>query len=209
MSDELLRHLATSSGEYAGMRALDPKTNKYETVFTGQSMRLLMSMCNHANVDRICFVGRETFMEETGLNGETIDNMKRRLLSAGILNYLGTTSYKGSRPVSNYLIDFPNLPPLEDVLTEKEIKKKARSLSASKTVLAIDSADASTGVLLSSSHTALDPALPVRHKQKQLTEKEYEPQQEQEWSHGCHESEPSEDEVMEFLDLREALEDPF
>ena len=209
MSDELLRHWATSSGEYAGMRALDPKTNKYETVFTGQSMRVLMSMCSHANVDRICFVGRETLMEETGLSCRTIDNMKRRLLSAGILNYLGTTSYKGSRPVSNYLIDFPNLPPLEDVLTEKEIKKKARSLSASKTVLAIDSADASTGVLLSASHTALDPALPVRHKQKQVTQTEYEPQQEQEWSHGCYESEPSEEEVFEFLDLREALEDPF
>jgi hypothetical protein len=209
MSDELLRHWATNSGEYAGMRALDPKTNKYETVFTGQSMRVLMSMCSHANVDRICFVGRETLMEETGLSSRTIDNMKRRLVAAEILNFLGTTSYKGSRPVNNYLINFPSLPPLEDVLTEKEIKKKARSLSASKTVSAIDSVEASTGVLLSASDTALNPALPVRHKQKQVIETEYEPQQEQEWAHGCYESEPSEDEVMEFLDLRDDIEDPF
>jgi hypothetical protein len=209
MSDELLRHWATNSGEYVGMRALDPKTNKYENVFVGQAMRVLMSMCHHANVDRICFVGRETLMEETGLDGRSIETMQRRLLAAGVLTFLGTTSYKGSRPVNNYLIDFPNLPPLEDVLTEKEIKKKARSLGASKTVLAIDSVNASAGVFSSASHTALKTALPARHKQKQVTETEYEPEQEQEWSHGCYESEPSEDEVMEFIDLRDALEDPF
>ena len=209
MSDELLRHWATNSGEYAGMRVFDPKTLKYETVFTGQSMRLLMSMCHHANVERICFVGRETFMEETGLNGQTIETMKRRLKAAGVIKHLGNTSYKGSRPVENYLIDFPNLPPLEEVLTEKEIKKKARSLGASKTVLAIDSAGVSIGVLSSASQTALMPALPVRHKQKQVTEIEYEHQQQQEWSHGCYQSEPSEEERLEFLDFSDALEDPF
>ena len=209
MSDELLRHFATNSGEYAGMRALDPKTNKYENVFVGQAMRVLMSMCHHANVDRICFVGRETLMEETGLDGRSIETMKRRLLAAGVLTFLGTTSYKGSLPVKNYLIDFPNLPPLEDVLTEKEIKKKARSLSASKTVLAIDSADASTGVLLSASQTAVRSALPVRHKQKQVTEIVNGSHLQQESSHVFYESEPSEEEIFELLDFRAALEDPF
>ena len=209
MSDELLRHMATNSGEYAGMRVFDPKTLKYETVFTGQSMRLLMSMCHHANVERICFVGRETFMEETGLNGQTIETMKRRLKATGFIKFLGKTSYKGSLPVENYLIDFPNLPPLEEVLTEKEIKKKARSLGASKIVLATDLGDVSNDALLSVSQTALRSALPVRHKQKQVTEIVNGSHLQQESSHGCYESEPSEEERLQFLDLRDALEDPF
>ena len=53
------------------------------------------------------------------------------------------------------------------------------------------------------------PALPVRHKQKQVTAIVNEHQQQQEWSHGCYESEPSEEEELEFLEFRDALEDPF
>ena len=209
MSDECLRHLAANSGKYSEVRVFDPKTLKEENVLTGQAMRLLMSMCHHANVERTCFVGRETFMEETGLDGRSIETVQRRLEIATFIKYLGKRSYKGSLPVNNYLINFPDLPPLEEVLTEKEIKKKARSLGASRSVLATDLSDASNDALLSVSQTALRSALSVRHKQKQVTEIVNGSHLQQESSHGCYESEPSEEERLEFFDFIDALVDPF
>jgi hypothetical protein len=51
--------------------------------------------------------------------------------------------------------------------------------------------------------------LPVRHKQKQVTEIVNGSHLQQESSHGCYESEPSEEERLEFFDFIDALEDPF
>ena len=209
MSDELLRHLALKSGEYAGMRVFDPKTSKNETVFTGQTLRLMMSFCHHANVERICFVGRETLMDETGLNGMSIDTAIRKLLLAGVIKHLGKSSYKGSLPVNNYLIDFPDLQPVEDVLTAKEMKKRARLLKASTEILSVDSGEISFNVLPGGSMGSLDTASSARHKQKQVIRTLNEYQLKQEWSHGLSESEPSEEEAYELLHLRDSEELPF
>ncbi|MFM7762168.1 MAG: hypothetical protein ACKO73_04300 [Acidimicrobiaceae bacterium] len=85
---------------------------------------------------------------------------------AGILIYIGKTSYRGSAPVNCYLIDLPGLPPLEEVLAEEEIKqraRKARSLKkASKAVLT----PALDNVLEDALLPALEHDLPVRHKQE-------------------------------------------
>lgn len=209
MSDELLRHLADNCGDLSRILVFDERTQKMKKALTGQAHRLLSVMCSHANTERICFVGRETLMHNAKLNGMSIDTATDNLISAQILLYLGRTSYFGSIPIKTYLIDFPGLQPIEDALTEKELKKKARSLkalkSAPKTSLESDLPNCLSGV----SMLALNPALPVRHKQKQVTEIEYEHQQQQEWSHGCYESEPSEEERLEFLEFSDALEDPF
>ena len=98
---------------------------------------------------------------------------------------------------------------MEDVLTAKEMKKRARLLKASADILPIDSGEISFDVLPGGSMGSLGPASSARHKQKQVIKTLNEYEQQQEWSHGCYESEPSEEEMIEFLDFRDALEDPF
>lgn len=204
MSDELLRHLASSSGRLSEMRVFNDKTGKEENVLTGQGSRLLMALCHHANKERICFVGRSTLMDETGLYGMSIDTAIRRFIASGILTHLGKKSYRGSIPVNVYLIDFPDLQPLDEALNDSEIRKRARSVSASRSVLNVDS----TEVLNVHSILSLKSASPIRHKQKQITEHVHEYEQEGRWS---EEEEPSEEEIQEMLDREygETPEDPF
>ena len=166
MSDELTRHLSDYPARISCLRVFDPETNKNERVWTGQSSRLLLKLCSHANKDRIVYVGRGELMEKTDLNGQSIKTFERRFLLVGILTYIGKKSYQGSAPVNCYLIDLPGLPPLEEVLAEEEIKqraRKARSLKkASKAVLT----PALDNVLEDALVPALDHDLPVRHKQE-------------------------------------------
>ena len=166
MSDELTRHLSDYPARISRLSVFDPKTNKTERVWTGQSSRLLLKLCSHANKDRVVYVGRGELMEKTGLNGQSIETVERRLSLVGILTYIGKKSYQGSAPVNCYLIDLPGLPPLEEVLAEEEIKqraRKARSLKkASKAVLTPALADVLEDALV----PALDHDLPVRHKQE-------------------------------------------
>ena len=109
-------------------------------------------------------------MEKCNLNGQSIETFKRRFLLDGILTRIGRTSYQGSAPVDCYLIDLPGLPPLEDVMSEEEIKQCARKVrnlkKATKTVLTPALAD----VLEDALAPALDHDLPVRHKQEQEQE---------------------------------------
>jgi hypothetical protein len=202
MSDELLRHLATNCGDLSRIVVFDEKTKKRKKALNGQAHRLLSVMCNYANTERICFVGRETLMSEARLNGQSIKTATDNLISAEILNYLGKTSYFGSIPVNTYLIDFPGLQPLEDALTEKELKKKARSLkalkSASKTPLESDLSHDSLGV----SSTALKPALRARHKQELEHKPEYECEPEPEEPLFYNDQNPSEDDLAEFDKMR-------
>lgn len=166
MSDELTRHLSDYPARISRLSVFDPKTNKTERVWTGQSSRLLLKLCSHANKDRVVYVGRGELMEKTGLNGQSIETVERRLSLVGILTYIGKKSYQGSAPVNCYLIDLPELPPLEEVLAEEEIKqrvRKARGLKkASKAVLTPALADVLEDALV----PALDHDLPVRHKQE-------------------------------------------
>ena len=172
MSDELLRHIADHSARISCLRVFDPETNKNERVWTGQSSRLLLKLCSHANKDRIVYVGRGELMEKTDLNGQSIETFERRFSLVGILTYIGKKSYRGSAPVNCYLIDLPELPPLEDVLTDAEIKQRARKARSLKNA----SKDALTPALGDVLEDALVPALehdlPVRHKQKQEPELE-------------------------------------
>ena len=98
---------------------------------------------------------------------------------------------------------------MEDVLTAKEMKKRARLLKASADILPLDSGEISFDVLPGGSMGSLGPASSARHKQKQVIKTLNEYEQKQEWSHGLSESEPSEEEVFELLDLRDAEEAPF
>ena len=98
---------------------------------------------------------------------------------------------------------------MEDVLTAKEMKKRARLLKASTDILPLDSGEISFDVLPGSSMGSLGPASSARHKQKQVIKTLNEYEQKQEWSHGLSGSEPSEEEVFELLDLRDTEEAPF
>ena len=166
MSDELTRHISDYPARISRLSVFDPITNKTERVWKGQSSRLLLKLCSHANKDRVVYVGRGELMEKTDLNAQSIETFIRQFSLVGILTYIGKKSYQGSAPVNCYLIDLPELPPLEEVLAEEEIKqlaRKARSLKkASKVVLnpALDN------VLEDALVPALDHDLPVRHKQE-------------------------------------------
>ncbi len=166
MSDELTRHLSDYPARISRLRVFDPETKKTERVWTGQSSRLLLKLCSHANKDRVVYVGRGELMEKTGLNGQSIETFERRFLLVGILTYIGKKSYQGSAPVNCFLIDLPELPPLEEVLAEEEIKQRARKVRSSKKA----SKDALTPALDNVLEDALIPALehdlPVRHKQE-------------------------------------------
>ena len=166
MSDELTRHISDYPARISRLSVFDPTTNKTERVWKGQSIRLLLKMCSHANKDRVVYVGRGELMEKTDLNAQSIETFIRLFSLVGILTYIGKKSYQGSAPVNCYLIDLPGLPPLEEVLAEEEIKqraRKARSLKkASKAVLT----PALDNVLEDALVPALDHDLPVRHKQE-------------------------------------------
>lgn len=113
MSDQLLRALAQNGSWLADVRVVDPKTGKESALYTGQCSRLLQSMCFHANIDRVVYVGQHTFEEETGLNGQSIDTHIRKLKATNFLVPLGRKSYKGSMPINTYFINLPFMEPLE------------------------------------------------------------------------------------------------
>ena len=157
MSDELLRAVAVNGSALSDVKVINPRTGKESTLFTGQCARLLLSMCHHANIDRVVFVGQHTFQDETGLNGQSIGTFTKHLLDVGYLIFLGTKSYKGSRPVNTYYINLPFLEPLEgldlDLLLATPVANR----------LAMFSKDALKGSLGVSSTSPL----PVRDKQEQ------------------------------------------
>ena len=203
MSDELLRHLAANCGDISRILVFDERTQKMKKALNGQAHRMLSVMCDHANTERICFVGRETLMSKARLNGQSIETATENLISAEILFYLGKTSYFGSIPVNTYLINFPGLQPLEEALTLKELKKKARSLKALKR----DSKDALGNDLssdsLDASRSALLPALPARHKQELEHKPEYEYEPEPEEPLFFNDQNPSEEDLAEFYETRD------
>lgn len=166
MSDELTRHLSDYPARISCLRVFDPETNKNERVWTGQSCRLLLKLCSHANKDRIVYVGRGELMEKTDLDGRSIETFIRRFILAGILIYIGKKSYRGSAPVNCYLINLPELPPLEEVLAEEEIKQRARKVRSSKKASMAVLTPALDNVLEDALLPALEHDLPVRHKQE-------------------------------------------
>lgn len=172
MSDELLRHISDNPSLLVRRRVFDPETNKTENIWTGQSARLLLKMLSHANKERVVFVGRTELMEKCDLNGQSIDTFKRRFSLDGILTHVGKRSYQGSAPVDCYLIDLPELPPLEDVMSEEEIKQRARKARNLKKAPKVVLTPASDNVLEDALVPALDHDLPVRHKQEQEQEQE-------------------------------------
>ena len=97
----------------------------------------------------------------------------------------------------------PGLQPLEDALTLKELKKKARSLKALKR----DSKDALGNDLssdsLDASRSALLPALPARHKQELEQKPEYEYEPEPEEPLFFNDQNPSEEDLAEFYETRD------
>lgn len=123
-------------------------------------------MLSHANKERVVFVGRTELMEKCDLNGQSIETFKRRFLLDGILTKIGKRSYQGSPPVDCYLIDLPGLPPLEDVMSEEEIKQRARKIRSSKKASKAVLTPALDNVLEDALLPALEHDLPVRHKQE-------------------------------------------
>ena len=171
MSDELTRHLSDYPARISRLRVFDPETKKTERVWTGQSSRLLLKLCSHAGrLDRLVYVGRGELMETTDLDGRSIETFIRRFILAGILIYIGKRSYRGSAPVNCYLIDLPELPPLEEVLAEEEIKQRARKVRSSKKASKAVLTPALDNVLEDALLPALEHDLPVRHKQEQEPE---------------------------------------
>ena len=166
MSDELIRHIADHPALLSRLNVFDPKTKKTERVWTGQSSRFLLKLCSHANKERIAYVGRGELMEKTDLNGQSIATFERRFSLVGILTRIGKTSYRGSAPVNCYLIDLPELPPLEEVLAEEEIKQRARKVRSSKKASKAVLTPALDNVLEDALLPALEHDLPVRHKQE-------------------------------------------
>ena len=123
-------------------------------------------MCSHANKERLVYVGRGELMEKTGLDGQSIETFERLFSLVGILTRIGKTSYRGSAPVNCFLIDLPELPPLEEVLAEEEIKQRARKVRSSKKASKAVLTPALDNVLEDALLPALDHDLPVRHKQE-------------------------------------------
>jgi hypothetical protein len=148
-------------------------------------------MCHHANIDRVVFVGQHTFQDETGLNGQTLGTFTKHLLDVGYLIFLGTKSYKGSRPVNTYYVNLPFLEPLEgldlDLLLATPVADR----------LAMFSKEALKGSLGVSSTAPL----PVRDKQEQeLETKECKSNEEQEADlYYTLEDEPSIEDMDEYL----------
>ena len=157
MSDELLRAVAVNGSALSDVKVINPRTGKETTLFTGQCARLLLSMCYHANIDRVVFVGQHTFQDETGLNGQSIGTFTKHLLDVGYLIFLGTKSYKGSRPVNTYYINLPFLEPLEGLDLELLLATPVANR------LAMFSKEALKGSLGAS----LTSPLPIRDKQEQ------------------------------------------
>ena len=193
MSDELLRAVAVNGSALSDVKVINPRTGKESTLFTGQCARLLLSMCHHANIDRVVFVGQHTFQDETGLNGQSIGTFTKHLLDVGYLIFLGTKSYKGSRPVNTYYVNLPFLQPLEgldlDLLLATPVANR----------LAMFSKEALKGSL----GVSLTAPLPVRNKQEQkLKTKKCKSNQEQEADlYYTQEDEPSGEELNEILNL--------
>lgn len=193
MSDELLRAVAVNGSALSDVKVINPRTGKESTLFTGQCARLLLSMCHHANIDRVVFVGQHTFQDETGLNGQSIGTFTKHLLDVGYLIFLGTKSYKGSRPVNTYYVNLPFLQPLEgldlDLLLATPVANR----------LAMFSKEALKGSL----GVSLTAPLPVRNKQEQkLKTKKYKsnPEQEAEIDYTL-EDEPSIEDMEEILQI--------
>jgi hypothetical protein len=193
MSDELLRAVAVNGSALSDVKVINPRTGKESTLFTGQCARLLLSMCHHANIDRVVFVGQHTFQDETGLNGQSIGTFTKHLLDVGYLIFLGTKSYKGSRPVNTYYVNLPFLQPLEgldlDLLLATPVANR----------LAMFSKEALKGSL----GVSLTAPLPVRDKQEQeLETKECKNNQEQEADlYYTQEDELSREELDEIVNL--------
>lgn len=193
MSDELLRGLAVNGSALSDVRVVDPKTGKESTLYTGQCSRLLQSMCHHANINRVVFVGQRTLEEETGLNGQSIETHIRKLTAADYLVHLGKRSYKGSRPVNSYYVNLPFLEPLDgldlDLLLETPVGSRLDLFSkdALKSPLVIPSSIPSR----------------VRDKQedKRLTEKCKSKEEQETKLFFTLEDEPSREELDEILEL--------
>jgi hypothetical protein len=193
MSDELLRALAVNGSALSDVRVVDSKTGKESVLYTGQCSRLLQSMCHHANINRIVFVGQRTLEEETGLNGQSIETHIRKLIAAGFLIHLGKKSYKGSRPVNNYYVNLPFVDPLDGLNLELLLATPVADRLAMFTKKALGA-----GLGETSSRP-----LSVRDKQEQeLLTRICKSNQEQEADlHYIYEDEPSMEEIDEFRNL--------
>lgn len=193
MSDPLLRALAQNGSWLADVRVVDPKTGKESALYTGQCSRLLQSMCYHANIDRVVYVGQHTFEEETGLNGQSIDTHIRKLKATNFLIPLGKKSYKGSMPINTYYVNLPFIEPLDELDLELLLATPVgdRLAMFSKEALKRPS-------VVSSSMPSL-----VRDKQEQeLETKKCKRNQEQEADlYYTQEHEPSSEELNEILNL--------
>ena len=166
MSDTLMRCIGADPASLTRLIVFDPVTNKNQRVMTGQSWPYLWKMCEHANKQRVAFVGRAELMESTGLNGQSIQTFTRRFILAGIFTYIGKTSYLGSAPINTYLIDLPGLESLEDELSADEIREKAKKVRSSKKNSRAALMPALNNVLEDALVPALEHDLPVRHKQE-------------------------------------------
>lgn len=193
MSDELLRAVAVNGSALSDVKVINPRTGKETTLFTGQCARLLLSMCHHANIDRVVFVGQHTFQDETGLNGQSIGTFTKHLLDVGYLIFLGTKSYKGSRPVNTYYINLPFLEPLEGLDLELLLATPVANRLA---MFSKEALKGSLGVSLTS-------PLPIRDKQEQKlkTRKcKSNPEQDAEIDYRL-EDEPSIEDIEEILQI--------
>ena len=161
-----MRCIGADPASLTRLIVFDPVTNKNQRVMTGQSWPYLWKMCEHANKQRVAFVGRAELMESTGLNGQSIQTFTRRFILAGIFTYIGKTSYLGSAPINTYLIDLPGLESLEDELSADEIREKAKKVRSSKKNSRTALMPALDNVLEDALVPALDHDLPVRHKQE-------------------------------------------
>ena len=114
MASHLLIHLAQTQAALRKVTYLDPKTGRPRQVLTGQAYALMLALCDHANeTERASWCSQRTYMAQTGLNGQTIQELLQRFIEAGWIKRDGQEPSRTGRPSDRYIVTLPNLPALE------------------------------------------------------------------------------------------------
>jgi len=114
MASHLLWHLAEHQVEIGELTYTD-KNGKSKQVLTGQALRLLLTLCHHANdLEREVWTSQNTMKAETGLNdGRAIQALLERFVDAGLLVDAGYHHNPNARPSRCFIVTLPGLDPLE------------------------------------------------------------------------------------------------
>lgn len=114
MASHLLIHLAQTQAALRKVTYPDPKTGNPRQALTGQAYALMLALCDHANeTERASWCSQRTYMAQTGLNGQTIQELLQRFIEVGWIKKDGQEPSRTGRPSDRYIVTLPNLPALE------------------------------------------------------------------------------------------------